>query len=153
MGMDILMRKERLVNILKRHVVKVAYVFGSQKDAGISFLNENVPMIDERADLDIGVLFERLPEDIFEAYGELYADLSIFFDPFKIDLVFLQETSILFQYEAITGEIVHCDDELLLEEYEERLIKMASDLSSKKIVFEKDFLEAIKDGYFEIAHR
>lgn len=151
--MDILMRKERLTNILKRHGVKVAYVFGSQKDAGISFLNGNVPIIDENADLDIGVLFERLPEDIFEAYGELYADLSIFFEPFKIDLVFLQETGILFQYEAITGEIVHCDDEFFLEEYEEYVMKRASDLSFKKIEFEKDFLEAIEDGYFEIEHR
>jgi len=31
------MRKERLGDILKREGVKVAFVFGSQKDAGISF--------------------------------------------------------------------------------------------------------------------
>ena len=32
-------------------------------------------------------------------------------------------------------------------------MKMASDLSFKKAEFEKDFLEAVKDGYFEITHR
>lgn len=51
------------------------------------------------------------------------------------------------------GEMVYCKDELFLEEYEERVMKMASDLSFKKMDFEKDFLEAIRDGYFEIEHR
>jgi predicted nucleotidyltransferase len=154
---EILMaREERLINIiniLSRHGVKAAYIFGSQKDAGIAFLNGNFPMIDEKADLDIGVLFEKLPEDAFEAYGEIYADLSILFEPFRVDLVFLQETGVLFQYEAILGELVHCDDESFLEAYEETVLKKASDLSFKKTDFERDFLEAIKDGYFEIAHR
>jgi hypothetical protein len=33
------------------------------------------------------------------------------------------------------------------------VLKKASDLSYKKIEFEKDFLEAVRDGYFEITHR
>jgi len=148
------MRKEKLGDILKREGVKVAFVFGSQKDAGISFLNGNAPKVDEKADLDIGVLFEKLPEDTFDLYGELYTGLSLFFEPFSVDLVFLQETGILFQYEVISGgERVYCRDDLFFEEYEERIIKMASDLSFKKTQFEKDFLEAIRDGYFEIEHR
>jgi len=146
-------KKERLVNILRAHRVKVVYLFGSQKEAGISFLSGEVPKIDEKADLDVGVVFEKLPEDAFNAYGEIYADLSLFFGPFNVDLIFLQETDILFQYEAIRGEIVYCDDESFLEEYEEYVMKRASDLSFKKIEFEKDFLEAIKDGYFEIEYR
>jgi hypothetical protein len=146
-------RQETLISILRQYGVKAAYLLGSQKDAGVSFLNGNAPVVEEKVDLDIGVLFEKLPEDAFQAYGEIYADLSIFFEPFRVDLVFLQETGALFQYEAIKGEIVFCDDELFLEEYEERVMKMASDLSFKKIEFEKDFLEAIKDGYFEIEHR
>jgi len=106
--------------------------------------------IDDEVDLDIGVFFKIFPEDVFGAYGELYADLSLFFEPFTIDLVFLQETDALFQYEAITWELVFSDDELYLEEYEEWVMKRASDLSFKKNAFEKDFLEAVKDGYFEI---
>ncbi len=146
-------RQERLTNILRQYGVKAAYIFGSQKEAGMAFLKGNVPMVAETADLDIGVIFEKLPEDAFKIYGELYADLSLFFEPFGVDLVFLQETGSLFQYEAILGEVVYCEDESFLEAYEERALKMASDLSFKKNEFETDFLEAIKDGYFEIEHR
>lgn len=148
------MRREMLAEILKRHGAKAAYLFGSQKEAGITFLNGNPPTVDEGSDLDIGLLFTKLPEDAFEVYGRLYADLSILFEPFAVDLVFLQETDILFQYEVISGQkLVYCQDELFIEEYEERIIKMASDLSFKKTEFEKDFLEAIRNGYFEIEHR
>ncbi len=145
-------RLRDMINILSRYEVKAAYIFGSQKDAGIAFLNGNTPIIEEKADLDIGVLFEKLPGDIFKIYGDLYADLSLFFEPFRIDLVFLQEANIFFQYEAILGELVYSDEESFLETYEEMVLKKASDLSFKKNEFERDFLEAIKDGYFEIAY-
>jgi len=148
------MKREKLEDIFRKHGVLLAYLFGSQKGSGIAFLSGDYPKVGERSDLDIGVLLGKFPEDPFDAYGELYADLSIFFEPFAIDLVFLHETDILFQYEVIsTGEMVYCKDELFLEEYEERVIKMASDLSFKKMDFEKEFLEAIRDGYFEIEHR
>ena len=147
------MKKERSGDIFRKHEVILAYLFGSQKEAGISFLEGVATRIDDEVDLDIGVVFKTFPEDTFEAYGELYANLSLFFEPFTVDLVFLQETDALFQYEAITGELVFSDDELYLEEYEEQVMKRASDLSFKKNEFEKDFLEAVKDGYFEITHR
>lgn len=147
------MKREKLTHIFKKHGVRIAYLFGSQKEAGIAFLEGVATKIDDEVDLDIGVVFKIFPEDVFEAYGELYADLSLFFEPFTVDLVFLQETDALFQYEAITGELVFSDDELYLEEYEEQVMKRASDLSFKRNEFEKDFLEAVKDGYFEIEHR
>ncbi|MBI3600749.1 MAG: nucleotidyltransferase domain-containing protein [Nitrospinae bacterium] len=147
------MKNKPLSELLKSHNVKIAYIFGSQRESGIAFLNDRNFTIDERADLDIGVVFEKLPQDIYEAYGELYADLSLLFEPFNVDLVFLQETDMLFQFEAIKGELIYCEDEDFLDEYEEMVMKMASDLSFKKAEFEKDFLEAIKDGYFEITHR
>src|SRR3989338_371622 len=146
-------RSKTLSELLKSRNVKIAYLFGSQKESGIAFLNDRNSTIDERADLDIGVVFEKLPQDIFEVYGEIYASLSILFEPFNIDLVFLQETDTLFQFEAIKGELIYCEDENFLDEYEEMVMKMASDLSFKKAEFEKDFLEAVKDGYFEITHR
>lgn len=147
------MKREKLTHIFKKHGVRIAYLFGSQKEAGIAFLEGVAQKIDDEVDLDIGVVFKIFPEDAFEAYGELYANLSLFFEPFTVDLVFLQETDALFQYEAITGELVFSDDELYLEEYEEQVMKRASDLSFKRNEFEKDFLEAVKDGYFEIKHR
>lgn len=130
--------------------VKAAYLFGSQKEAGVAFLKNAILHIDKEADLDIGVVFERLPGDVFDTYGELYAELSVFFDPFNIDLVFLQETDPFFQYEAILGELICCDDESFIDEYEEKVMKVASDLSFKKAESEKDFIEAVKNGYFEI---
>ncbi len=132
--------------------VKAVYLFGSQKDAGFAFLNNAIPHIEKEADLDVGIVFERLPKDVFDIYGELYAELSILFDPFNIDLVFLQETDSLFQYEAILGELIYCNDESFIDEYEEKVMKMASDLYFKKAESEKDFIEAVKDGYFEITH-
>jgi len=147
------MKREKLTHIFKKNGILLAYLFGSQKEAGIAFLEGVATKIDDEVDLDIGVVFKIFPEDAFEAYGELYANLSLFFEPFTVDLVFLQETDALFQYEAITGELVFSDDELYLEEYEEQVMKRASDLSFKRNEFEKDFLEAVKDGYFEIEHR
>lgn len=151
---EFLMKREILEDIFRKHGITLAYLFGSQKEGGIAFLNEENPKIEDSSDLDIGVLFTNFPEDVFETYGELYAELSLFFESFAVDLVFLQETDVLFQYEVISGgEIVYCKDESFLDEYEERVMKMASDLSFKKMEFEKDFLEAIRDGYFKIEHR
>ncbi|NWF91473.1 MAG: nucleotidyltransferase domain-containing protein [Syntrophaceae bacterium] len=147
------MKRDELADILKKQEVKLAYLFGSQREAGVSFLKGITPVIADEADLDIGVVFKEFPQDAFKTYGELYADLSLFFEPFRIDLVFLQETGILFQYEAILGELIYHDDESFLEAYEEKVLKKASDLSFKKDAFESDFLEAIRDGYFEVAHR
>lgn len=147
------MKRETLIELLRKHRVKIAYIFGSQKESGIAFLDDKKSIVDEKADLDMGVVFEKLPIDAFGVYGEIYASLSILFEPFNIDLVFLQETDTLFQYEAIKGELIYCEDENFLDDYEEMVMKMASDLSFKKAEFEKDFLEAVKDGYFEITHR
>lgn len=147
------MKKEALTKIFKKRHVKIAYLLGSQKESGLIFLDGKRPNIDEKADLDIGVILKKPPEDVFDVYGELYADLSILFGPFNVDLVFLQETDFFFQYEAIKGELIYCEDDDFLDEYEEFVMKMASDLAFKKSEFERDFIEAVKDGYFEITHR
>jgi predicted nucleotidyltransferase len=148
------MRTEVLDKLLRSYQVKIAYLFGSQKEAGKAFLGgEERKKIGRKSDLDIGVVFEKLPVKPFEVYGEIYADLSAIFEPFQIDLVFLQETDVLFQYEAIQGELLYNEEETFLDDYEEMVMKQAADLSFKKIGFEKDFLEALRDGYFEIEHR
>jgi predicted nucleotidyltransferase len=142
---------ETLGQILKKYGVKCAYLFGSQLYPGLAFLDGEVKEIEDGSDLDIGVVFKELPKEIYDVCESLYAEPSMLFEPFKIDLVFLQETSPLFQYEAITGEMVFCDDESFCDEYEGRVMKMASDLLFKRTEFEKDFMEAVRDGYFEIA--
>jgi predicted nucleotidyltransferase len=146
------MRIESFRKLCRSYQIKIAYFFGSQRKAGIAFLDGEDREIEKGADLDIGVVFEKLPEKPFRVYGELYADLSVLFEPFKVDLVLLQETDALFQYEAIKGQVIYYEDENFLDDYEEMVMKQAADLSFKKIEFEKDFLEAIRNGYFEIEH-
>jgi len=143
---------KKLEQLFRKYHVKIAYLFGSQKEKGRDFLSGQLTDIKFGSDLDIGVVFEKLPEHIFDVYGNLYADLSMLFEPFNIDLIFLQETDAIFQFEAIKGELIYCENEDFCDNYEETVMKKAADLSYKKIEFEKDFLEAIKDGYFEIAH-
>ncbi|MCX7792803.1 MAG: nucleotidyltransferase domain-containing protein [Thermodesulfovibrionales bacterium] len=142
-----------LPEIFKKYKVKLAYIFGSQKEKGMLFLKGRYVLPEKGTDLDIGVVFDGLPEKKSETYGELYADLTEFFEPFNIDLVFLEETSSLFQYEAIKGEILYYEDELFVDDYEEKIMKKASDLSFKKTEFERDFFEAVRDGYFELENR
>lgn len=150
-----MLKEASLDELFKDHDVSIAYLFGSQKDKGIAFMKGQSIEIERGSDLDIGVVFKDFPspEQRFDLYINLYAGLSEIFNPFNIDLVFLQETDSLFQYEAIKGELVYCEDEGFLDRYEELVMKKAEDLSFKRIEFERDFLEAIRDGYIEIKHK
>ncbi|GAB6183208.1 nucleotidyltransferase domain-containing protein [Thermodesulfovibrio hydrogeniphilus] len=139
-----------LDDIFKKYNVKIAYLFGSQMKEGLKFLKGEKYKVKKGSDLDIGVVFEELPTNKISVYGDLYIELSKAFDPFEIDLVFLQETDSLFQYEAIKGMLIYSEDEEFLENYEEIVMKKAEDLSFKQKEIFKDFLEAIKDGYRKI---
>jgi len=145
------MEREELEGILEKYGVKAAYIFGSQKEKGVAFLSGQEPVkADMDSDLDVGVVFANLPSCRIEVYSQLYVALNKFFGPFDVDLVFLQETDIFLQYQAIKGEIVYCADRFFVEEYEERIVKQAADLMYKKTGFQKDFFEAVKNGYFRI---
>lgn len=72
-----------LREIFKKYGVKIAYLFGSQKDKGLLFLEGEQVAMEKGFDLDIEVVFELLPENKIEIYGELYADLTEFFEPFN----------------------------------------------------------------------
>jgi predicted nucleotidyltransferase len=146
-------RREALSELFNKYRAKIGYLFGSQKDAGADYLSGQSAEIEKGSDLDIGVVFEELPRKVFSTYGELYAGLSILFEPFNVDLVFLQETDALFQYGAILGNRIYCENETFCDDFEEMVMKRASDLSYKKNDFERDFLEAVRDGYFEIKYR
>jgi len=100
--------------------------------------------------LDIGLLVKSPPDSMYEFYGNLYLDLSKLFEPFNVDIVFLHEVNALFKYEIICGHRIYTSDERMAGEYEENIQKIASDLSSKRKIFEKDFYESIENGYFEI---
>lgn len=140
----------RIEGIFVKYGIILAYLFGSQKDEAIAFLNGKDYKVDTQSDLDIAVFFERPPHDVFDTYGNLYASLSEIFSPFDIDIVFMHELGNLFLYEIISGYRLYSRDDNFAEDYEERIMKLASDLRFKKKEFDRDVLEAMKDGYFEI---
>ena len=64
----------------------------------------------------------------------------------------MHEVNPLLQYEIIKGVRIFAKDEFSADEFEERIMKMAEDLSFKKKIFDNDVMEAIKNGYFEFEY-
>jgi len=87
---------------------------------------------------------------MYKLHGDLYFNLSTIFEPFNIDIVFFHEVSYLLKFDIIKGRRIYTLDEEFADEYEESVMRFASDLSFKRKMFEKDFLEALENGYFEI---
>jgi len=143
-------RISNLNKILQKHAVILSYLFGSQKDNGMKYLHGQKIEIDRNSDLDIGILLETPPPHLYRFYGNLYYDLSMLFEPFNVDIVFLHEINSIFKFEIINGHRIYALDEKFADDYEENVMKLASDLFFKRKMFEKDFYEALENGYFEI---
>lgn len=140
----------RVRAIFRKHQVVLAYLFGSQQDEGMHFAAGEKYRASRRSDLDIGLLLEKIPKDPYILYGNLFAALSDIFFPFDIDIVFLNEVHALLRYEIINGKRIYARDVGFGDDYEEKTITMAADLAFKRKIFEKDFYEAIHNGYFEL---
>ncbi|MFN3396400.1 MAG: nucleotidyltransferase domain-containing protein, partial [Thermodesulfovibrionales bacterium] len=99
------MNRKQLKEIAERYRISVVYLFGSQAEKGKRYLEGERVTPDASSDLDVAVAFERSPESgkALETYGFIYRDLSMLFDPFEIDLIFLHEHNALFKYEIIKG--------------------------------------------------
>ena len=143
-------RRKTLNTFCKKYRIILVYLFGTQQDAGLNYLQGYEVVTEKTSDLDIGILVKSLPDNMYEFYGNLYLDLSKLFEPCNVDIVFLHEVDALFKYEIICGHRIYASDEQMADEYEENIQKIASDLSSKRKIFEKDFYESIENGYFEI---
>ncbi|HHV80166.1 TPA: hypothetical protein GXX44_00600 [bacterium] len=141
---------DKLKGIFQKYGISIAYFFGSQKDLGLNYLSGEKVNPDPDSDLDIGLYLKSLPKNMFDFYGSLYSELSDIFEHFHIDVVFLNEVDYLIKYEIISGHRIYAEDEDFADEYEERVMKFAEDINFKQKLFEKDFLEALRDGYFEI---
>ncbi len=139
--------------IAEKYKISLVYLFGSQAKLGEKYLHGEQISPAPYSDLDIAVLFEEISANIIKTYGELYKELCIIFEPFEIDLVFMHEQDSLFQYEIIKGIRIYAKDEDFADEYEELIMKKASDLSFKQKEFIKDVLEAIEDGYFQFEYK
>jgi uncharacterized protein len=138
-------KKESLYAVLARHKVALAYLFGSQIDAGLSMLEgASVNMDDPLTDLDLGVTFiDGLPQAGKRAflYSQLYNELCDLFAPYTLDLTFLQENHSVFQANAISGICIYAASPVLQDEYEERVLTLAADF--------KPFLDKYLEEYLE----
>ena len=148
------MSNNKILNELKgtfqKYGISIAYLCGSQKENGLLYLEGKRISIEKGSDLDIGVVFFRKPEDVYHVYGSLYVDLSNALRPFSVDIVFMHEVSFIFRFEIINGYRIYAINEDDADNYEEIVVKFAEDLSYKRKMFEPDFYEALRDGYFEI---
>ena len=138
-------------DIAKTYKCNIIYLFGSQAEKGRQYLCAEETEPDPLSDLDIAVSFGKPPETI-NIYGCLYTEFSELFAPFEIDLIFIHEVDTFFHYEIIKGIRIYERSETRADEFEEDVLKRTADLSFKKKEFDKEVMEAIEDGYFQIEY-
>jgi predicted nucleotidyltransferase len=146
------MREETLKIIAEKFGIRLIYLFGSQADAGRTYLEGGKIESGPFSDLDVAVSFEKPPAATMKVYGNLYREISELFDPFSVDLLFMHEVNSLFRYEIIRGVRIYERDGLIADEFEERVMKIAEDLIFKKRIFDQEVMEAMEHGYFEFKY-
>src|SRR4030066_1924381 len=103
--------KNILATIAKKYNIILIYVFGSQVGTAINILKGITKIPEDRmADIDVGLVLQKKlpgPKEIFQFYSFIYNELQELFNPFPLDLVFLQETHSVFQAQAICGECIY----------------------------------------------
>ena len=146
---DIVMkRRVKLNKICNDYRILAVYIFGSIAEKVAVMLEDKKPegINDPLADIDVGVVFLKRPsssEERIKLYGRLYSELSEVFLPCKLDLIFLQETGVILQFEAINGILVYSFDDDKRLEYEEQVIKFYQDWKPDYDEYTKEVLEAI----------
>ena len=141
-------------HISEQYGIALCYLFGSQKKQGLACLKgEKIEVEDAESDIDFAVSFISTPENVVETYAKLSVELGALVFPFQADLVFLHEVDHLIQLEAIQGINIFAVDGTVKDNYELQVMAFASD---ETVIFknnEKDFLEAVRDGYFKIKYQ
>jgi uncharacterized protein len=143
-----------IINICERYGIALCYLFGSQKKQGLACLKgAKIEMEDPESDIDFAVSFISEPENAVDTYAKLSMDLGEIVFPFQADLVFLHEVDHLIQLEAIQGINVYAVDGTFRDSYELKVMAFAGD---ETVIFkknQKDFLEAVRDGYFQFEYQ
>lgn len=141
-------RLQRLIEICHKNGIALVYLFGSMKDIGLIVLQGNsVTQSDPLADMDVGVVFAgSLPHGLPRArlYSELYNQLEDLFLPYKLDLVFLQETHSVFQAEAVMGHCLYSAEDAFKNRYEEDILRNACDFRPYLEQYHREVLEAYR---------
>jgi len=147
-------RKKRLKKICQQYNISLVYLFGSNLRPGLKMLN-GVTLTQKigQGDLDLGVVFEVFPfQETRKVYGFIYEGLCPLFRPLELDLVFLQETDYLLQFEAIKGRNIFSSSRDFKDRYEEIVMSRAADWKFEYEVFQREFLDSIRNGYFEFEY-
>lgn len=139
-------KREKFFEILKKYNVALAYIFGSQREKALEILeSKRVPIDDPLTDIDLGVVFGFNLEKIREKhklYSVLYNELSDIFEPYPLDLVFLQECHSVLQMEAIEGICIYKVSEEFKDDYEMAILRRYPDF---KYFYDKFLEEALEE--------
>jgi predicted nucleotidyltransferase len=133
--------------------ISLCYLFGSRQQEGLARLRgDQVQIDDPESDIDFAVFFISPPESPLLTYAKLSIDLEELVSPYQADLVFLHEVDHMIQLEAIQGINIFAADDEFREDYEAKVMAFAADETIIQQKNEKDFLEAVRDGYFEFKY-
>lgn len=128
---------EKIKEVAGQYNLADVFIFGSQVDG---FARKD-------SDLDVGVRFENgLPsvEQRGKIYGELFADLSSCFPRQKLDLVFIDELQLHFQYKIFTqGKMIFSQNQEKSLDFQERIFNLYRD--------QKYFIDEFFKGVLESA--
>ena len=149
-----ILKRQVFDDICSRFGIALTYLFGSRAKVGLAILENETFSVDEATgDIDLGVVFTRFPErEVRKVYGFIWEAFSPLLKPLELDLTFLQETDFLLQFEAIQGINICRIDEEFQSSYEDKVMKWAADWKFEYDLYQREFLEAVKDGYFEIEY-
>lgn len=136
-----------LVELAAEFGLQLVYLFGSQMQLGKAFIaGAQVHVDDPLADLDVGVVRGEVEETTparLELYGELSIALAELFQPFRVDLVFLDETHSVFQAEAVGGFCAYAVSSGVRDEYEMRILARCADFKPVLEMFYRERLEEL----------
>ena len=140
--------KNILATITKKYNIILIYVFGSQVETAINILKGITKIPEDRmADIDVGLVLQKKlpgPKEIFQFYSFIYNEFQELFNPFPLDLVFLQETHSVFQAQAICGECIYSLSPSIKEKYEEDILRRAADFKPFLKMYLDEILEEVK---------
>lgn len=113
--------KKKIKALAKQYQLADVYIFGSQLNG---FARKD-------SDLDLAVRFQKGLPDMKargQIYGKLFVDLSSCFPGQKLDLVFIEEAPLHFQYKIFTqGQMIFSQDKENSFNFQERIFNLYRD--------------------------
>ncbi|AJA48558.1 nucleotidyltransferase [Clostridium pasteurianum DSM 525 = ATCC 6013] len=130
--------KRFIININKKYAIKFAYIFGSQATGKAS----------KNSDVDIAVYFKNNYTNLEEAFirGEIIEEGKSFFKK-NIDIVSLNNASLLLKYEIIHDGIVIKDDDER-GDFESLSLREYFDFKYYSDIYDNVIIEKIKKGEY-----